>query len=468
MVTVKSRFNINIMSTTTFLKYNERSDDVETAALWDPLGAWPAARTWLWGVLAIMVSIVFIPMYVIELSGRNDRITDFFQDWASARNFLEGLPVYSNHRVTIPRYLGKTDLDESDFFVDVNAHPPTSILLFVPFAALPYPDAQFTWNALSLGMFAASLMLVWQRLRLPCSVRSVFPAIVLLLPCAPILMNIDLGQMNFLLLLILTGVWVADRADREILAGALLGTSVSIKLFPAVLFLFFLVKKRRRTVASGLVSIAMIAVLTVSVLGIQSYISYVNIVLPHIAKYRALWLNLSLPGYWRKLFDPAREYPFIQPITRNPFLSNTAIIVTCTILIGVLAWSIARARTRTELDLSFGLTMTAMLLVCPLTWDHYLILLLIPLAMAWIHLPRSRTFRILFMAILIAFWAWPYLVFDITVPGGRAEGTAYPIHTVTVGSYQCYALVALFLLQVTELRRSINLRLDPGPGRKDL
>ena len=113
-------------------------DSKETTSLWDPMGAWPGKSIWLWSGLAIVVSLVYVPLFVWELSGGNDSMTDFFQDWASARNFLEGLPVYSSHRVTIPRYLGKTDLKESDFFVEINAHPPTSILLLIPFGMLPY------------------------------------------------------------------------------------------------------------------------------------------------------------------------------------------------------------------------------------------------------------------------------------------------------------------------------------------
>jgi hypothetical protein len=139
---------------------------------------------------------------------------------------------------------------------------------------------------------------------------------------------------------------------------------------------------------------------------------------------------------------------FVEPITRSPFLASLLILCTCILVLGTVLWVVARARTRIELDLAFGATMTAMLLVSPITWDHYLLLLLIPLAIAWAQLPKSQYFRLLFMAMVIAFWTWPYAVFEHTIPGGIALGTAGPIHTVTVGSYQCYALVALFLFFV--------------------
>jgi hypothetical protein len=434
----------------------ERLDSEETPRLWDPLGAWPAASTWLWAGLAILVTLAYAPYYFVEFSGRHSYMTDFFQDWASARNFLEGLPVYSNHRITIPRYLGETDLNESDLFIEINAHPPTSILVAIPFGALPYQAAIFTWNLLSLAMFGASLTVVWQTFRIPWSVRAIFPATTVLLPCYPLLIHIHFGQITLLILLLLTAVWAADRADRQILAGVLLGTAVTIKLFPAVLFLFFIVRKRWRAVASGFVSIALITLLTALVLGIHTYTTYVNVVLPSVAKYRGFWFNLSLPAYWTKLFDPPREYAYIQPIIRSPFLASLAIFCTCALILGTLTWVVSRARTQTERDLSFGLTVTAMLLISPITWDHYLLLLMIPLAIAWIQLPPSQGFRLLFLAIVIAFWTQPFVAVDDTVQGGITLGIARPFHTVTIGSFQCYALVALFLLQIVEFRKGTN------------
>jgi Glycosyltransferase family 87 len=394
----------------------------------------------------------FVPTYVVELSGRGNAMTDFFQDWASARNVLEGLPVYSNHRVTIPRYLGKTDLNESDLFVEINAHPPTSILLVLPLGALPYRVALMTWNYLSLGMFAASLILVWRGLRIPFSSRSALPAITLLLTCFPLTSHIHFGQLTMVIVLLLTGAWACDRADREILAGVLLGAAVTIKVFPAVVFLYFVVRGRWKTVAAGLISIALITLLTGLAIGFPCFSYYVNEVLPGVAKYRGLWFNLSLPGYWTKLFDPPSEYHYIEPLAHNPLLARAATFLSCVPVLAVLAWVARRARTRDESDLAFGLTLTATLLVSPIAWDHYLLVMLLPLATIWLHLPRSPGPRILFVGIVMAFWSLPYAVYDLTIPGG-ITGIAKPLHTMTIGSYQCYALLALFVLGIVELRK---------------
>jgi alpha-1,2-mannosyltransferase len=402
-----------------------------------------------------LACLAFVPLYYSQLIRRDDSVTDFFQDWASARNFLEGLPVYFNHRVTIPRYLGKTNLDAGDLFVEVNAHPPTSILLMVPFGALAYRDALLIWNLLSLAGFVVSLVLVWHGLRIPFSMRSVFPAIALILPCFPLLLHVRFGQITLLILLLLSGAWAADRANRGILAGVLLGAAATIKIFPAFMLLFFVITKRWKTVVTGSITVVLLTLLTGWVLGAQNYLVYADTVMPRVAKYRGIWFNVSLPGYWTKLFDPAEEYPFTEPILRSPLLARSATIISCLLVLIATFLSVRRASTERQCDLAYGLVMTAMLLVSPITWDHYLLLALVPLAVAWVNLPRCRSARLLLIAIAIAFWSWPFMVVDLTIPGGiKGGGIAGPLHTLGIGSYQCYALLALFALQIAELRRS--------------
>src|ERR1700722_4158402 len=108
---------------------------------WDPTNAFPRARWPLWVGLAAIVCALQGPAFLRDLRPPLDRGLDFFQDWASARNRTEGLPVYTRHEVTATRYLGVRVAPDDPFFVPVNAHPPTSVLLAMPLARLGYSDA---------------------------------------------------------------------------------------------------------------------------------------------------------------------------------------------------------------------------------------------------------------------------------------------------------------------------------------
>ena len=46
------------------------------------------------------------PLCVKAMRPAPDQIIDYYQDWGSARNHLAGLPVYTEHAMSIPRHLG--------------------------------------------------------------------------------------------------------------------------------------------------------------------------------------------------------------------------------------------------------------------------------------------------------------------------------------------------------------------------
>ena len=80
-----------------------------------------------------------------------DRVNDFFQEWASARNYWGGLPIYTDHTVTLPLYL---DLDPSNprySLIEVNAHPPTSVLLAAS-AGISRLPAMLSWSGTSFRL----------------------------------------------------------------------------------------------------------------------------------------------------------------------------------------------------------------------------------------------------------------------------------------------------------------------------
>src|SRR5262249_36917986 len=78
---------------------------------------------------------------------------------------------------------------------------------------------------------------------------------------------------------------------------------------------------------------------------------------------------------------------------------------------------------------------------CPITWDHFLVLLALPLAVVWVQLPRSAGARALFIGVVAVLWAAPagYWL-------AHALETITPDLTVTIFSLHLYALLGLFAL----------------------
>jgi len=423
--------------------------------LWDPLAVVPAARRWLWASLAVLICVLQGPKFVSNLRPDRTEGVDFFQDWASARNVLEGAPVYTPQEASVERYLGYRP---AKLFTQKNAHPPPSVLLALPFTGLDYPDATLAWNLVSLVALTASLLLVIRTLGFPFSLWSLCPLVTLLLLCNPLLQQVNHGQLSLLLTLLVTGTWVADRSGRPKLAGALLGTAMAIKIFPGFLFLYFVLRRQWQVVAAGATTFVAITVLTLVVLGclsptgfdagFQAYVGFLEEVLPHVAQYRSDWLNASLVGFWSKLFDAGTGWSkdHVQMLRDNPIVARIGIFISVGLVLVFLARVVWRARSRPECDHAFGLSVIAMLLVAPITWDHYFLLLLVSLALTWQDLPTTDLARGVFLVILACLWINPSLLWETFIANtqGAARGEATPVQIVTLLSFQCYALLGLF------------------------
>jgi hypothetical protein len=407
---------------------------------------WPRSR--LWGVvLAGLLLLWQGPGFVRSLRPPRTVTVDFFQDWASSRNLLQGLPIYEHLAQTVERYLGwslPANLPPGSW--RVNAHPPPGILPFVWLAWLDYPDACLVWNLFSLAALAASLVLVAKQLHIRIASWAILPVLACMVVCSPLRHQLFQGQINLVLLLLLCITWATARQAQPCAAGLALGAATAMKLFPGLLFVYFALRRQWTVVAAGLTALLAINILAVCLMGLQTYYSYVAEVLPQVAQFRSHWCNVSLVGLWSKLFDPTPAGGLLVPLWRSATLAQIGMVVSCAIIVCGVAWATRGAQTRDARDLAFGLTVIGMLLLSPVSWDHYLLMLLLPLAVIWVQLPPSGAVRWLWFALVGAFFLPPEWVWKVIIPGKWPWGIVTPVETLTALSWQCYALSGLFVL----------------------
>ena len=435
------------------------------APFWDPLGAWPLARRWIWAALAVLAVVNLLPGFIDVMRPGPTEGVDFFQEWASAKNHLLRKPVYSDLETSARVYLGYTLAPGEEMHIRINAHPPTSVLVALPFARLDYPNATLAWNVVSLLALALTLWLMGRGLGLRPEPWVVMPAVTLILLSSPLRQQINHGQLNLILLCLLTLIWSAERSGRWIWAGIALGAATAIKLFPGFLFLYFIVRRRWAVVGAGMAALAALTLATVAILGLDSYTSYVRDVMPQVSIFRNWWPNASLAGFWIKWFDTGAVCPlvdpalpdYLPPLARQPWLARLGWIVSTLAVLFAWACIVWRARNRQQEGLAFGLTLTTMLLVSPLTWDHYFLLILLPLAQLWIVLSTARRERLVLLLLFICLWASPYAVWTAFIPG-RGSPQA-PVTSLVVISFQFFALLGLFVLGI---RAADSARTSPA------
>src|SRR5262249_9148074 len=156
--------------------------------------------------------------------------------------------------------------DQPHFMLEINAHPPSAVLLALPLAGLDYPVAVLVWNLISLAAFGGAIWIIAWQLGLQADRRLILPTVALLMLCWPLRSHLQQGQLGMLLLLLIAGAWAADRAGREGLAGFLLGTATAIKLFPAMLLLYFIIRRQWRAGGFALIGVGILTLATLVLL----------------------------------------------------------------------------------------------------------------------------------------------------------------------------------------------------------
>jgi hypothetical protein len=427
-------------------------------------GPWTSRRRRTWALLAVVSCLAFGWQFLQSLRPPPTLVFDFFQEYASARNYWEGLPVYTEQTVTVPRYLGFEQRQDDPFrFIRINAHPPASILLALPVAGLSYPNAFLVWNLITLALMGVCLWIVLRQLEYSFTPWCCLPLLVLLLASSPLRQQFNQGQLNAFLLLLIIGAWAADRAERPWLSGALLGLAMGLKLFPGFLFLYPLCRGQWRPLVSGALAFVALNGLALVLFGPQAYLDYAQQVIPHLGIYRDVWLNFSLNGFWHKLFDSRSGHTI--PLWQAPAVAAVGTLISWALVVAVVALLTARARTRPAKDLAFCLTISGMLLVSPITWDHYFLLLALPFLVLWQRARHGGFLKLALLLILLVLSIDAKSFWKLTLPGPtEIEGQiAGPLQTVLFLSCFSYALYALFVLLAVLTGRSIRPIFEKWP-----
>jgi hypothetical protein len=419
--------------------------DFMVAALWFILCLW----NWSW----------LGPAWVAAMRPEPDHVVDFYQEWGSTQNYWTGLPIYTSHSVSIPRYLGLPSNPAPG--IEYNIHPPTSVLLMLPLGRLDYPDAVFIWNAISLVALLASVAIVAKVFSAPKSL--ILPALALLPLCHPVYGNFHQGQINLILVLLVTGMWALERSGRSNTAALLLGAAAAIKLFPAYLVIYYAAQGRGRPLLAALVSFLTLTMITALVLGLDSYHDYVGIVLPWNSEFRILGYNISIAGLWHKLFHPVPGENII-PLWSSLALARCGTLLSSLTITAVVATFAYHAQTAAQRELAFATTVTAMLLVSPVTWDTSLPILLAPFAFIARDLitARSHWLTATLVLILATNWAPQQILTGLALPGHSMTDYSW---TFMLGapSLKFYALLGTFMLGLIAFQfEAANPHLKPA------
>ena len=257
---------------------------------------------------------------------------------------------------------------ETHGFLPLQAHPPHLILLTVPFVALlGVHGAALAINLVSLSGLLLIVILIYRSGAFQLSGRTACLIGIVSLSWEPVLSLLRQGQSGLLVGSLIVLGWYLLRRGHVAAAGIPISIAVSLKLYPGVL-LVYLLFRYRRAFASAMATLAVLMVGAIPLGGWRLFTEYSGIAGRVTAIYGGHPLNLSLLGILRK--------NGLQ-VSVPAFAAIVVGLIGGAVLLLVLQRGAVPGKRL--LDLEFSLFAAFTLLVSPITWDHYLVILILPL-----------------------------------------------------------------------------------------
>jgi alpha-1,2-mannosyltransferase len=265
-------------------------------------------------------------------------------------------------------------------------YPPFFALLLAPLTGLGLVTAGRVWL---IAVHAAFLGSLWLLLRinpeLPATGRRLFLAAALAF--MPVYVGVKFQQVATLWLLLLTAATWAALRRRPARAGLFLALAASLKVIPVLCIPLFARLGRWRTALSA--TALLIGITAVSLAAAPGSWQFFTVVLPRIGAGNSNWDNASIDGLVSRLVA-------LDPRALGPATASIAEALVALAAIAILGITLWRARPGGDpswrLRLGMAATVVALLMVSSVTWQHHLVTLLLPLAiaMAWIAARRPR------------------------------------------------------------------------------
>ncbi len=339
-------------------------------------------------IVALLITLLYLAIFIASAS--YTLAFDYLAYDAAARRVIAGASPYD---------LALSRPGEFGLFF----YPAPFLLLVLPLTILPPEIAAAVWIAGLVACFIAAILLL--------PVRDEVRWITLALAGLswPLIFSVKVGQVAPILVLLFVIGW--RWLDRPPVVGLVTALGTLIKIQPVLLFGWLLLERRWRDIGSGLVVIVLASISVTLVVGLAGWTDFVRLM-------------------------SGLDDPLVQPANFSPG-TIAYFLGVARPLAGVLQYGLAFAvvvlgiwlqRTGTK-ESSYLLAVLATQLVSPILWDHYALILVLPVAWLlqrrqwWaVLIPLSQSAFLLNVAPPIVWLAgWFACVGALVVIGRREE-----------------------------------------------
>lgn len=392
---------------------------------------WPMPQIHLWVMLVGFVVVAVF--HQLRLAAPMFRYSSSdFEVWVNAaRQWASTGTLYSVEQAV------------ANPFAAINKRPPFYIMLFTPFVGYDTKAVLDGFRWLNIGLFVATMAL-WVRMMRLHWLWWVL-SIVLLSNFQGLYDTIAYGQNDVLLLWCFTLMLWTTRHGRDGWTGGIIAFLTLCKIYPAVLLLFFVIKRRWWVFWGFAIGMVLCNACAIAVFGWDIHVQYVTQVFPSIGGTTSWVENQTLAGFVARFYDD----PFVMLRFTNTAVDDLTTVASALLL--ALACVVTLRDVGDDdsaFALQYALFLVLMVVAIPVAWMHYTATLMI---VFWIvvwhyHLHHARVAQVAVVATSYALIAF-----------GNFRSFNYPTHfgivSMLIGSYKVYGmLLLLVVLMVTVWR----------------
>jgi hypothetical protein len=325
----------------------------------------PAILAVVWICALLMLTGTFTKM-----SG-NWHGRDFSNYYLSVWALRHGVDPYSTNLTPIAAALG---LDTGG--LTHASETPPFLLCFEPLTWMRPRAAFWIWTAINFSALALAMyLLLAHRRGLSCPTAWLLAGLILM--SAPVNLNLYWGQSQLIALALMVAAMRAMERERDGAAGLLIAAVGLLRAYPLLLIGYFVIRRKWRAVAFATIGIAAGVFVTVAALGLAQSLSFIHGAL-RLTDYSIVNRvdNLSLGPFVSRTF---------WALTGNASGSSAdwtrraAVAVADLVVLGMTIRATRADANRGDPDWRvYSLWIAASIMLSPVGWHHYLVLLAIP------------------------------------------------------------------------------------------
>lgn len=325
---------------------------------------------------------------------KGDVQQDFLSYYYAGKVLAGGGNIYDYSELEVLNDAGRT--------VFPYLYTPVLAEVMVPISSMNLHDAQFVWamvNIFSISFVFILLIRFLDKSGIELTIsRLLFFFLLFLIFAWNIKFNIKYGQVNlFVLLLILISLTMSE-GDSRLKGGLILGFAVIIKMTPAILIFYYLVRKNYRAVAGAIVGIVVVWILSIAFFGFSAWNDF--------------FVFLRSPGFFAEGLNPLNSglnYSFAGIISRYAGAgpdSSIILSIACSIILLAFSFIIAlKLRNKRKLQIMLLPFSIIMILISPYAYCHHVVWLLPGFAVFTVYLLLLNSFihrlRIIALSVLL-------------------------------------------------------------------